>query len=223
MRLRSGHPALDNPSQNSMGRGSAKVILRFVLPFDGVAGERLADTLGRIRKAARFTAAILDLPEIVDPALPLVDARSVLSEEELSEPTALLDWGGRFRAGILEALAERPGPAPRMEFDPPALVPDPRNPKALILPLKAARRGLRPYHVALQRLVGYLPDSLPFPSLTLARLPSARGTAALHSVLTRSVPAQEIAFTPTSLVLVQESGVAEERQILGTWPLVPSP
>jgi hypothetical protein len=135
-----------------------------------------------------------------------------------------LALGGRLTAAILEVWGERGGVRSPLRFSRAALAPDPKNPRALVLPLAGARRSLRPYHVALGRVLDGLPEDLPWPSVTLERLPSAKGTAALHGLLSKSVPEPEIAFVPGWLVLLRQSRVVGEgAEEIGRWGLVPSP
>jgi hypothetical protein len=194
--------------------------LKLVLPFDEGAVAGLADHLVRIRKAARFTSVPLKLEMPQLPALVLVEIRNCVGVGSIDEALAL---GGRLSAAILEVWGERGGVRPPLRFSRAALAPDPKNPRALVLPLTGARRSLRPYHVALGRVLDGLPEKLPWPSVTLERLSSAKGTAALHGLLSKSIPEPDIAFVPAKLVLIRQCRVlGEGAEEIGCWGLVPS-
>ncbi len=196
--------------------------LRWVIPFTSEGTEALKDHLHRLAKAAQFTAVRLDLalPPLL--ALPLYDlADQGIGTDEGSARQLTERWLQEFR----QAMINRAEIRPQLRFQRASLAPDPRHPKAIVLPLDGARRNLRPYHVAMQRTLGRLPEKLPWPSITLQRLPTARGTTALHNLLTHAVPEPHISFVPDRILLIRPSGqTAAPPSIIQAWDLPqPSP
>lgn len=137
------------------------------------------------------------------------------------EATAFVEELG---AEVRRELAFRSAPPPVLKFSTVALVPDPRHPRALALLLDSARRTLRCFSVALDRLEEVPADAYPPASITLSPLPSAKGTSALHSILSRGLPPFSIEVPCLELQIRSHSGKQDQSpEILASVSLTPSP